>query len=284
MGHLPERRDGLRSGGVVDNTNEAPSAQQLFGTIKHDILAAHQEAHFTYEDVDLATGPSLLASLEQAPTIEAVCPRLSFNSYTKTLDIDVMHTFTRDCHQAWLNEEVARMGDSLFITPAERSLLDRSTGTTFRGFQDPYAASENQPDMSIVHHGHYFPSVVIESGWSESFDRLHRDMRLWLVGGAGQVCLVLLFKWTKMPGNYVKGVVESWDSDPTGNERLLQTEIIYPIPNSGSGNQVIRITRGQLFGAMLPTGRKRDDIYGLSVSNLRHKSNISLQRDGYRPA
>lgn len=79
--------------------------------------------------------------------------------------------------------------------------------------------------MSIVPRGQGFPSVVVESSWTESLAQFRQDMRLWLLGYAGHVQLVLLFKWMKMPGNYVKGVVESWDLDATGNERLLQTEV-----------------------------------------------------------
>ncbi|EEP76894.1 predicted protein [Uncinocarpus reesii 1704] len=253
-------------------------AQQLFNTISHAILSAHQETHFTYENVDESVGPLVLTSLDQTPAIEAACPRLSYNSATKTFDVYVMPTFTHNCHQAWLNEEVPQMSDSRFKTPAERSLLNRSTGTS------QYAASQKQPDMSIVPVGQDLPSVAIESGWSEKFAKLHRDKRLWLVGGAGQVQLVLLVKWTKMPGNRVKGVIESWDLDPAGNERLLQEEIIYPRSQAGSVNQVIRIARGQLFGTRLPAGQDPNDNYGLFVSNLRNISSFSLQFDGFSPA
>lgn len=104
-------------------------------------------------------------------------------------------------------------------------MASNSSHQAFRGFENPYSASRKQPDMSIVPDNQTFPSVVVESGWSESLTRLHRDMRLWLVGSAGQVQPVLLFKWTKLPGNRVKGVVESWDLDPAGHERLLQSEV-----------------------------------------------------------
>jgi hypothetical protein len=69
------------------------------------------------------------------------------------------------------------------------------------------------------------PSLAIESG-PESLPRLHKDMTLWLVGGAGVVQIVLLFKWFKLVGGRVKGHVELYDLDPAGNKRLLQTEII----------------------------------------------------------
>ena len=51
-------------------------------------------------------------------------------------------------------------------------------------------------------------------------------MMLWLKGGAGFVQVVLLFKWAKLLGKRVKAFVELYDLDPTGNERLLQQEVI----------------------------------------------------------
>lgn len=53
--------------------------------------------------------------------------------------------------------------------------------------------------------------------------QLHRDMRLWLVGGAGEVQLVILPKWEKHTGGRVSGDIESWVLDQLGNETLVQT-------------------------------------------------------------
>jgi hypothetical protein len=57
-------------------------------------------------------------------------------------------------------------------------------------------------------------------------------MKLWLVGGAGTVKVVLLFKWETLNSGMVNGMkrvrghVEVYDLDPAGNERLLQNEVI----------------------------------------------------------
>ena len=51
-------------------------------------------------------------------------------------------------------------------------------------------------------------------------------MNLWLKGGAGTVQMVLLFKWSKLAGDRVKGYVEVFNLDPVGNENLIQTEVI----------------------------------------------------------
>ena len=51
-------------------------------------------------------------------------------------------------------------------------------------------------------------------------------MSLWLKGGAGAVQMILLFKWSKVAGNRVKGDVEVYNLDPARNENLIQTEVI----------------------------------------------------------
>ncbi|KAG5291357.1 hypothetical protein I7I50_08142 [Histoplasma capsulatum G186AR] len=112
----------------------------------------------------------------------------------------------------------------------------------------------------------------------------YHNMRLWLVGSAGKVELVILLKWTKAEGNFVKGKIETWGMDSEGSEVLLQREEIFPEPQTGSSDQVIRVTRKQLFGSTLPAGRNPDYVFGLSVSNLRSKVAIATQHDGYRPA
>jgi hypothetical protein len=75
------------------------------------------------------------------------------------------------------------------------------------------------------------PTVVIESGWTESRPNLLRDLRLWLKGGAGAVQLVFLFKWSKLTGNRVKGVIEVYNLDQAGNENLIQREVITNLSN-----------------------------------------------------
>ena len=50
-------------------------------------------------------------------------------------------------------------------------------------------------------------------------------MKLWLKGGAGAVQIVLLFKWSKLAGDRVKGDAEVYNLDPAGNDNL-QSEVI----------------------------------------------------------
>ncbi|EGC41826.1 conserved hypothetical protein [Histoplasma capsulatum var. duboisii H88] len=283
MGDPSGKRDGLRSGIITDDM-KAPSAQSVFNAISRAVNNAHQETDLTYDNIDASDASLIISSLDESPTIESALPKLSYNSLTRKLNVYIMPTRTHDSHQTWIIKEVVNMLNTNYITLAEFNELHFMTGTTIRGFQGPWAGSIKQPDMGIGPEGENFPTVVIESGWSESFPGLHRDMQLWLGGSVGKVELVILLKWTKIVGNFVKGMAEAWSLDSTGQERLLQSEIIFPEPQAGSVNQAINVTRGQLLGSRLPAGRTPSDIFGLSLSNLRTGTVTELRIDGYRPA
>ncbi|KAG0134807.1 hypothetical protein HOY82DRAFT_474859, partial [Tuber indicum] len=64
-------------------------------------------------------------------------------------------------------------------------------------FVGAFANSGKTPDLAYtpIINGirREFPTVVLESGWSESRAQLVRDARVWLEGSAGAVKVVFLF-------------------------------------------------------------------------------------------
>lgn len=52
------------------------------------------------------------------------------------------------------------------------------------------------------------PSLVVETGWSESRPELYQDRDVWLIGGAATTKILLILKWTKVTQNRVKGDLE----------------------------------------------------------------------------
>lgn len=55
------------------------------------------------------------------------------------------------------------------------------------------------------------PTIVVESGWSESRKKLHDDMRIWINGGRPFIQMVFVIKWTRGSGsnnNLVRGDIE----------------------------------------------------------------------------
>lgn len=94
----------------------------------------------------------------------------------------------------------------------------------FTGFPGIYTGASKEPDLLIRPDTDNFPSVVVESGWSESWPHLQADMRLWF--SAPNINYVILLKWTKLSNNKVKGRIEVWHRNLAGVATLLHSEVI----------------------------------------------------------
>jgi hypothetical protein len=61
-----------------------------------------------------------------------------------------------------------------------------------------------------------WPTIVLESGWSESLTRLRRDARLWLEESRGDVKIVLLFSIGRTARTMI---IEKWENHPVPANR-----------------------------------------------------------------
>lgn len=74
------------------------------------------------------------------------------------------------------------------------------------------------------------PTLVFESGFSESHPRLDDDVPLWITGGAPTVQLVFLLKWNKMASlARIEGVINIYGKDENGYPVLLLSQVINSI-------------------------------------------------------
>ncbi len=93
-------------------------------------------------------------------------------------------------------------------------------------FAPPYASSVKEPDQCILPPNLNLPTVAVESRWSESRPHLLQDAKLWLQGGAGQVQVVIVLKWTRLVGGRVKGQIEQYRLDQAASPTLIQREVV----------------------------------------------------------
>lgn len=97
----------------------------------------------------------------------------------------------------------------------EQILTDNGLGINFVG--GPYGGSRKEPDLLVRSDAIQMPSIVMESGWSESITELQNDINLWLVGGGGDVRLVFILEWRLHNDNrHVSGTVEVYGLDSNG--------------------------------------------------------------------
>ena len=76
------------------------------------------------------------------------------------------------------------------------------------GFKGDWsAASSKIPDAFAMLKGSRIPAIVCEAGWTEGWEKLMEDTRLWLLCTKGQtkIVIVLSFIETKLGGDSVRG-------------------------------------------------------------------------------
>ncbi|EEH11365.1 ornithine decarboxylase antizyme [Histoplasma capsulatum G186AR] len=133
-----------------------------------------------------------------------------------------MPTELHDAHQRWAIDALVEWTQDGLLSREEQRALDAGVGTTFDGFTGVYQGSYKEPDFFFRADNDDFPSIVMESGWSESLPYLRADKDLWIKGN-DFVQLVILLKWHNVSGGRVKGSAEIWRRNGTGN--LATTEM-----------------------------------------------------------
>lgn len=77
--------------------------------------------------------------------------------------------------------------------------------------------------MSFLPVAARMPTVVVETGYTESWTKLVDDANLWLVGGSPDVNAVLLVKFSKLSNNRVKGYLELRRSHGPDSPRMVSS-------------------------------------------------------------
>ncbi|KAG0633216.1 hypothetical protein HOY80DRAFT_1064685 [Tuber brumale] len=99
--------------------------------------------------------------------------------------------------------------------------------TSFSGLMaNGFGTSRQLPDAYIQLPNRYFPKVVCEAGWAESYGDLMQDTQLLLLHTSGETCIVIVISFTK--SNLGTGAASfNRDSQPkistTGSEENEQS-------------------------------------------------------------
>jgi hypothetical protein len=107
-----------------------------------------------------------------------------------------------------LRRELINLGSTTFKTPR----MSKEGDSAFK----PLSMRLREAD---------WPTIVLESGWSESLTRLHRDARLWLESSGGDVKIVLLFSIGRTARTII---IEKWENRPVPANPLVPTNP--PVP------------------------------------------------------
>lgn len=130
------------------------------------------------------------------------------------------------------------------------------------------------------------PSVVVETGYTESWPKVQEDRDLWLQGDAPFVNVVVLVKFNKRSNGRVAAYIEV--HRPGGQQgtrvvssqrirvkppRLANVSIfpdIFPSPPPGTPPQQIIFHRRDFYtGGVVPQGRNPNDAWAWDLDELR---------------
>ncbi|KAN0069834.1 hypothetical protein V8E54_012140 [Elaphomyces granulatus] len=194
----PHPKRSLRSNTILSSKK---SRQTIFKEIVDQCKSNDiRDLELVYEGVDPADGQILAASLEADSSFERSRAR-NYNPSTEVLRVKLVTTEIPEAH--------------------EIMLLDHGApGPQFTGFHGLYGAARKTADwicrvLTCRVDTARLPRIAIESGWSENFPNLQRDK---LVGGAPDVQLVILLKWTKLSRSRAKGLIQVVPGSGNGND------------------------------------------------------------------
>ncbi|KAG0641924.1 hypothetical protein HOY80DRAFT_1038162 [Tuber brumale] len=107
-----------------------------------------------------------------------------------------------------------------------------------------------------------FPSVVLESGWSEPIDQLRRDAKLWQQGSRGKVRVVIEVKFLPRTGNRIGARLWiNWANPHRGSTQIL------PAGNDPDGSPTIDFE--EFFAGNCPSGIDPEGSIVLDLEMLR---------------
>jgi len=134
-----------------------------------------------------------------------------------------------------------------------------------------------------------YPTIVLESGWIESWESLWDVRKLWAEGTGYAVNLVILVKIFPPPANddatatgapvCAKLEIRSYDSH--GSIGVF-TETLFPRPVQAQ--TVYPVTYAQIFGQDLPVDVPPDRTVDLDIDRLRDALRNALTEMGHQPA
>lgn len=214
------------------------TAQKLFYHIKEEILRTVGPGYLHYESILPHIGYQVARSLASDGDIERKSTRISYNPVTSILCVTMPSIF-HGSQLAWAHSQIViavhvtgfftvNESDDLPLGSSDRKsqrlhtyiITNTMKIEGFDNFPNPWQNIYKEPDLYIKPIYARFPTIVFETGYSESYPQLIADKDLWF-GGAPDVNVVVLIKWSKISNNRIRGFVELWRRGTPNPERIV---------------------------------------------------------------
>ncbi|KAG0641944.1 hypothetical protein HOY80DRAFT_1134946 [Tuber brumale] len=212
--------------------------------------------------------------------------RVHWFSADKILKV-VMPSKLHVCAAGWLFESIQRGLARGVIPEIWVDTMDITPSPEYDNFMSPYRGSSKEADLTFVPRIRAnwttqaeFPSVVLESGWSEPAGQLHRDATLWQQGSGGEVRVVIQVKFFQLRDDRIGARLWISRANLDGGCTVREYGILPPV-NDPDGSPTIAFR--EFFAGNCPPGIDPEGCIVLDLETLRVRAREEIRTRGCLP-
>lgn len=158
--------------------------------------------------------------------------RYTYSPITQILRLK-MPTWAHALTELWLQKWVGSMKSLGMIGEDD---VDVVSDATLRNLSGSHIGTKKIADAYVIVSGRIFPTIALETGYSESEEKLKEDAHVVLNGSTGKVGVVILVKMTPVaPGQTMPqdGFVEAWGYNRSNNgiRKIWYRKVLFPPPS-----------------------------------------------------
>ncbi|RPA90968.1 hypothetical protein L873DRAFT_1820274 [Choiromyces venosus 120613-1] len=195
-----------------------------------------------------------------------------------------------ECAEEWLREMIVDARMQGIIPQGWRGTMQISHSAEYNNFIGKYTGSVKEADLTFVPlvgpdwaKKAKFPSVVLESGWSESAVQLVRDARLWQGGSGREVRVVLQVKFYRPDQQkQIRLVLSITRARPGGHPTPVEDYVILPAPEDPKPNPSISLD--EFYAGDCPPTMDPEIRVPLDLARLRVVAAQEIREGGNMPA
>ncbi|KAG0128413.1 hypothetical protein HOY82DRAFT_621732 [Tuber indicum] len=203
-----------------------------------------------------------------------------------------MPSWLHECAGAWLHKVINKACSDRLVSSDWIHTIDIMSSPKVQNFEGDYVGRAKEPDLAFIPrtgpgwaHCAAFPSVVLETGYSESASSLSEDAILWREGSSYAVKVVILVKFQRHhdqdPVSVALTIGHAFPST-NGETTLFQDYHIFPIPQLRFEDPSISLD--EFYAGHCPPTMDPETEIPLNLATLRSTAAVYIREQGSQPA
>ncbi|KAK6331711.1 hypothetical protein TWF718_002257 [Orbilia javanica] len=230
-----------------------------------------------------------ICSREAEKIKEALLKNPMFQSSRARFTYDSRHMeirITRDnplinVTSLWFDIHRARWHEEGKLTPILSDAITTFCGVESKHSTSAYPETITSPNYCILPWSKTYPSIVIESAFTQPLAHLEHQKEIWKLATNGETKVVIFGKFSKSPRGTIMGDVYFHRMNDNGIATSSKYGI-FPTPKTETP-QFIRVSVGEIYGGTCPRSLDPDAELMLSISKLRSMCQKIIRGSGMIP-